>query len=71
MRRRACSWARRTRNASKAAGGDITIRLYPGATHAFDDPGAKRQKVEANAEATGDAAARAMKFFAAQLGSPL
>jgi dienelactone hydrolase len=54
--------------ASHAAGGDITIRLYPGATHSFDDPGAKRQKVEANADATNDAVERAVRFFKRQLG---
>ena len=57
-------------DASNAAGGDITIRLYPGATHSFDDPGRKRQKVEANAEATDDAVARAVKFFTAQFAAP-
>jgi carboxymethylenebutenolidase len=49
--------------ASRAAGGDITIRLYDGATHSFDDPGKKRQSVEPNAEATGDAVERAVRFF--------
>jgi len=56
-------------DASNAAGGDITIWLYPGATHSFDDPGAKRQKVEANADATDDAVQRATKFFAAQFAA--
>lgn len=55
-------------NASRASGGDISITLYPGATHSFDDPGAKRQSVEANAVATEDAIARAVKFFGAKLG---
>jgi len=55
-------------DASRAAGGDITIRLYPGATHSFDDPGAKRQKVEANAAATDDAVERALRFFRRELG---
>jgi dienelactone hydrolase len=32
--------------ASRAKGGDIAITLYAGATHGFDDPGAKRQKLE-------------------------
>ena len=54
--------------ASRQQGGDIAITLYPGATHGFDDPGAKRQKVEANAEATKDAIAKAAQFFAARLG---
>ena len=56
-------------DASNTAGGDITIRLYPGATHSFDDPGNKRQKVEANADATDDAVQRATKFFAAQFAA--
>jgi carboxymethylenebutenolidase len=54
--------------ASRAAGGDIAIRLYDGATHSFDDPGAKRQRVDANAEATEDAVARAVRFFGEKLG---
>lgn len=54
--------------ASRAQRGDIEIMLYPGATHGFDDPGAKRQRVEANAEATEDAVERAMRFFATKLG---
>jgi carboxymethylenebutenolidase len=55
--------------ASEAQGGDITITLYPGATHSFDDPGRKRQRVDANADATEDAVARATRFFAARLRS--
>jgi carboxymethylenebutenolidase len=57
-------------DASKSTGGDITMRLYPGATHSFDDPGKKRQTIEANAEATDDAVARAVKFLATQFGAP-
>lgn len=57
-------------DASHEAGGDITIRLYPGATHSFDDPGRKRQKVEANADATEDAVERALRFFRQRLGAP-
>jgi dienelactone hydrolase len=52
---------------SRADGGDITITLYPGATHSFDDPSTKRQKVEANADATEDAVDKAVKFFASRL----
>ena len=55
-------------DASRESGGDISIKLYPGATHSFDDPGAKRQKVEANAEATDDAVERALAFFKQRLG---
>jgi carboxymethylenebutenolidase len=50
-------------NDSRAHGGDIAITMYPGAEHSFDDPGAKRQRVEANADATDDAVARAVDFL--------
>lgn len=53
--------------ASRTLGGDIAITLYPGAEHSFDDPGAKRQRVEANADATEDAVAKAVGFFRGQL----
>jgi carboxymethylenebutenolidase len=53
---------------SRQQGGDITIRLYPGATHSFDDPSTKRQRVEANAAATEDAVERAVRFFRQKLG---
>ena len=52
---------------SRARGGDITIQLYPGATHSFDDPSPKRAKVAANAAAAKDATARATAFFAGVL----
>ena len=52
---------------SRAAGGDIEIKLYPGATHDFDDPGRTRQSVDANVAAKADALARAQTFFAQQL----
>jgi carboxymethylenebutenolidase len=54
-------------NDSRAAGGDIEISLYDGASHGFDDPSAKHQSVEANAEATEDAIARTVGFFARRL----
>jgi dienelactone hydrolase len=53
---------------SRKRNGDIAITLYPGATHGFDDPSVKRQKVEANAEATEDAIANAASFFRSRLG---
>ena len=56
-RRSRRSAARRWSRQAARNGGDIEIKLYPGATHGFDDPGAKRQKVEANADATEDAVA--------------
>jgi carboxymethylenebutenolidase len=52
---------------SRAAGGHISIRLYDGATHGFDDPGRKRQRVAANAAAAEDATVRAERFFARYL----
>jgi carboxymethylenebutenolidase len=53
--------------ASRAQRGDITVKFYPGATHDFDDPGASRQEVPANAAAARDATAGAIEFFAAVL----
>jgi carboxymethylenebutenolidase len=53
---------------SRAAGGAIDIKVYPGATHSFDSPGRKRQGVDANAAATDDAVQRALAFFAKNLG---
>lgn len=49
---------------AKAAGGSIDIKIYKDATHSFDSPSRKRQELEANAEATDDAVARAVEFFA-------
>jgi dienelactone hydrolase len=46
---------------SRALGGDITLKLYPGASHGFDDPG--RQKVPANREATADARTSSETLF--------
>lgn len=55
---------------SRAAGSDISILLYPGATHSFDDPGTRRQRVQANASATEDVTGRVLGFLAQQLGGP-
>jgi carboxymethylenebutenolidase len=52
---------------SRAAGSDIQFRLYPDATHGFDDPSPSRQDDAANAAATSDATARAIAFFAGVL----
>jgi dienelactone hydrolase len=54
-------------NKSRARGGDIELTLYPGASHDFDDPGERRQGVEANAAAKKDAIPRAVQFFATLL----
>lgn len=56
--------------ASRQQGGNIAITLYPGATHGFDDPGAKRQSIEANAAATEDAVEKALKSISRHLGRP-
>jgi carboxymethylenebutenolidase len=49
---------------SRELGGDIQFRLYPGATHDFDDPTPAHQDNDANAMATEDATARAIEFLA-------
>jgi dienelactone hydrolase len=49
---------------SRAHGGAIEIKLYPGATHDFDDPGRARQSIDANVAAKADAVPRAQTFFA-------
>ena len=59
---------RRLVDASRAAGGDIEITVYPGATHGFDSPGRKRRSVEANVAATTDATQRARAFMRRVLG---
>lgn len=41
---------------------------YEGATHAFDDPGKRRQSVEANRSARSDSMRRAEAFFRRHLG---
>ena len=51
----------------RARQGDITIKLYPGATHDFDDPGTNRQGVPANVAARKDGMADAIAFFAGVL----
>jgi dienelactone hydrolase len=49
---------------SRAQHSDITLTVYPGAGHDFDDPSASHQGVPANAAATRDATTRALDFFA-------
>ena len=54
---------------SRENGGNVEIQIYQGATHSFDSPSRKRQKVDANAAATDDAVERSLRFFARHLGS--
>ena len=54
---------------SRQAGGNVEIKVYPGATHGFDAPDRSRQSVEANAAATDDAVKRALRFFARHVGT--
>lgn len=49
---------------SREAGGQVEIKIYPGATHSFDSPVRPRQSNDANATATEDAVQRALQFFA-------
>jgi len=49
--------------------GDLELVWYPGATHAFDDPGRRRQRLEANRSARADAMERAVRFFGQHLGT--
>jgi carboxymethylenebutenolidase len=44
------------------AGTAMTVTLYPGATHDFDDPGEKRQQVPGNVAAKKDAMKRAERM---------
>ena len=48
---------------------NLTLTVYPGATHDFDDPLNGRQDLKANAAANADATAKALAFLAARLGS--
>ena len=57
----------KTLQRAKSAGSDVAFILYPGAGHGFDDPGAERQGVRANSDATQDAMQRAERFFRREL----
>lgn len=50
-----------------ARGADLAFAVYPGAQHAFDDPGSRKQSEQANHTATLDAHTRAEQFFALHL----
>jgi carboxymethylenebutenolidase len=49
---------------SRSHGADVTLTLYPGAEHDFDDPGTKRQSEDANVAAKTDATAKVLAFVA-------
>ncbi len=51
--------------ASRAAGSDIAISVFDGATHDFDDPGRERQGVAPNVAATNETRKQALALFAA------
>ncbi len=52
----------------RARGGDrFDLVWYDGATHGFDDPGKRRQSIEANRSARADAMQRAETFFQREL----
>ncbi|RYG38562.1 MAG: hypothetical protein EON93_01810 [Burkholderiales bacterium] len=54
---------------SKAAGNDIALRVFEGATHSYDTPMTSRQSVKANAEAKAATEADVLAFLAARLKS--
>src|SRR5208282_6771149 len=47
----------------RANGGNVEIKLYVAATHSFDAPSRKRQRVETNSSATEYAFALSQQFF--------
>jgi carboxymethylenebutenolidase len=49
---------------ARTGGSPIEIVEYGGATHDFDDPGKKRQSIEANRTARDDVLRRAPALFA-------
>ena len=52
---------------SKAAGNDIAIRMFEGATHSYDTPAESRQSVAANAYAKAATEADVLAFLVARL----
>lgn len=52
---------------SQAKGADLTLQVYPGAVHGFDDPAPARQAAPANSAATRDVTEKALAFFADRL----
>lgn len=54
---------------SKAAGNDIELRMFEGATHSYDTPTKSRQSIEANAAARAATEADVLAFLASKLKS--
>ena len=54
----------RVLEAARTSGSPIELVDYAGATHDFDDPGKKRQSIEANRTALDDVLRRAVDLFA-------
>src|SRR5436853_235360 len=54
---------RRLVERSRSMGGDIELVTYQDATHDFDDPGTRRQRVPANQHARADAIQRSEALF--------
>lgn len=52
---------------SRSEHGDISLKIYPGAGHDFDDPSASHQSIPANATATHDATGEALALFSSIL----
>ncbi|WP_066799496.1 dienelactone hydrolase family protein [Sphingomonas soli] len=52
---------------SRAAGNDIAIRMFEGATHSYDTPAQSRQSITANAAAKAATEADVLRFLAAKL----
>ena len=57
------SFSRCEKFAQSSRAGDVEFIRYPGATHSFDTPNAKRTSVAANVAATHDTEVRAEAFF--------
>lgn len=64
----AVSACQKLATAAKAAGGDVTLTVYQGATRDFDDPARNRQAAPANATATEETRRQAIALLSSVLG---
>ncbi|MGZ6039578.1 MAG: hypothetical protein ACXWKR_12980, partial [Phenylobacterium sp.] len=62
-----CTTATATTARSTTLGDRVDLRVYPGATHDFDDPANHRQDSPANASARADATDIVTAFFDGEL----